>query len=393
MRADRNGTGMKNAGRPMTERDGTPSLSRTDTSRQATGEWPQTAAGPRNTGFVKTDGPKTGSRLWKHPYQYSRDTAPVVSGGRVYVAHGKQVKALDVASGEVGWTMTLGDSEVAPAPPAAVVDGLVLVRTGTTLYALASGDGTVSWEYDLPGEQLALTAAGGTLYVWTGTNTRSVIAVLDAGTGEQQARFRTPAGWGQHAVVDGTIYAGFRDSIQALDAADGTRQWKYGLPPADADEAEFFGRTAVAGGRVHMADTAGRLHTLSTDGAPKWRYETEPEPRAGSVPAVANGTVYAGFFDNKVRAFDAETGEEEWAFWGWSIQTGAPAVANETVYIGGWDDMVYALDRSTGKRRWEVSLPRNVGGAAVTDGQVYIGHKSSSEPGWLYALGNRDESR
>lgn len=362
--------------------------------------WSQAGAGARKTGHTATTGPRDGTELWTHPYQYSQDTAPVAASGRVYLTPDARVVALDGATGETVWEVAPGADDPSPQPPSAVVDGLVLVRRGATLYALDSRDGSVAWTHDLPGPELGLTVADGRLYVWTGTIERSVLLVLDPATGEQHRRFRpalTPQ-WGQFAVVDGTIYAGVRDAVGALDATDGTQKWVYDLPEhgnpeSERDAVEFFGRAAVAAGRLHIADTAGRLHTLSTDGRELWRYAPDGRPGTGSVPAVADGVVYAGFFDDRVRAFDAETGEVTWTFWGWNVQRGAPAVTEELVYIGGWDEMVYALDRETGERRWEVSTPRRAGGAAVADGRLYVGRKGDSESGWVHALGPEGERR
>src|SRR5438094_163469 len=60
-------------------------------------------------------------------------------------------------------------------------------------------------------------------------------------------------------------------------------------------------------------------------------------------PAVVNGVVYVGPFDNKVYALDASTGAVLWTYVTGNIVWSSPAVAKGVVYVGSYDGKVYAL--------------------------------------------------
>ena len=65
-------------------------------------------------------------------------------------------------------------------------------------------------------------------------------------------------------------------------------------------------------------------------------------------PAVANGVVYVGAFDDKVYAFDAATGAQLWTATTGNIIGSSPAVANGTLYIGSLDNSLYAYSLNGG---------------------------------------------
>jgi outer membrane protein assembly factor BamB len=71
-----------------------------------------------------------------------------------------------------------------------------------------------------------------------------------------------------------------------------------------------------------------------------------------SSAAVVNGVVYAGSFDNKVYAFDAQTGAQIWSTPTGDRIVSSPVVGNSAVYIGSGDHNVYALDIKTGAVLW-----------------------------------------
>lgn len=377
-------------------------------ARAAPGSWPQPGADAANTGYVAERGPSEGTELWRHEGR-GPGAAPLVAAGLVFPPGG--AGALDAATGERRWrgrttstsaTGTGRDGRVIGYDSVtAVADGVAIVRDRGTLYGLSTGDGSRQWAHALPGPNAAVSVAEGTAYVWTGNRTQSVLIALRANDGTFRWRYRTSPGSGVPAVADGRLYLNLGDRIAALDAGTGEEQWRYEFHSAPGTEAEradadrdygFASSPVVTDGRVHVADSAGRLHTLATaDGREVWRFTPAERPPAGpgesaaaSRPAVADDTVYAGFSDGRVRAFDAATGEERWSFRAWNGITGSPAVTEETVYVGGYDTMVYALDRETGRRRWEFSVDWFVHGVSVAGGRAY----ASTRGGTVHALGD-----
>ena len=120
-----------------------------------------------------------------------------------------------------------------------------------------------------------------------------------------------------------------------------------------------------------------------------------------SSPAVVNGVVYVGSWDNNIYAINASTGGEAvelhdrtarctpprpsstaWSMWGamtgnyyalnattgaklWSYTTGgyvgsSPAVVNSVVYVGSYDRNVYALNATTGAKLWSYTTGSSV---------------------------------
>ena len=94
-----------------------------------------------------------------------------------------------------------------------------------------------------------------------------------------------------------------------------------------------------------------------------------------SSPAVVEGLVIAGTFDDALIAFDAASGEERWRFSVGGLVRSSPAVVDGVVYFGADDNIFYALDAQTGAELWQFSL--GGGGQqsspAVADGRVYFG--------------------
>ena len=67
-----------------------------------------------------------------------------------------------------------------------------------------------------------------------------------------------------------------------------------------------------------------------------------------SSPAVANGVVYVGSYDDNVYALNATTGVKLWSFPTGSAVYSSPAVANGVVYVGSEDSNLYAFDQAGG---------------------------------------------
>ena len=74
-----------------------------------------------------------------------------------------------------------------------------------------------------------------------------------------------------------------------------------------------------------------------------------------SSPAVVNGVVYVGSFDNNVYALNASTGAKLWSYTtGGAMYFSSPAVANGVVYVGSDDQQRVCAERQ--HRRQAVEL-------------------------------------
>ena len=117
----------------------------------------------------------------------------------------------------------------------------------------------------------------------------------------------------------------------------------------------------------HAPDNNGPIDNIEQ----QWAFETGDE--VWSSPAVADGIVYVGRFDNNVYALDATDGTEQWAFEIPNSVASSPALKDETVYIGGGSDL-YALDAADGTEQWRFGTGDLVGSSpTVVDDVIYFG--------------------
>lgn len=373
------------------------SLSRLTASKPSPvdGSWPLGRGDARNTGATSDRGPTDSATVaWRFTDHLSSRKAPVVADGHLYVGLFDETAAfvcLDAATGNEQWRTDLGDSGDVrfPDSAAAIAGDIVLAGFGERLFALDRGTGEVQWQVQFEAEPTAPVVADGTGYV-TLTGSGSVVA-FDAATGDIEWQ-RDIGQWcpGPVAVADGVVYTvtnqeDDQGSLVALDATTANEQWRY------TSQQPLAGSPAIVGGTIFVGDARG-LHAVTTEGDRRWRFKGRPLEDhewhnwsyRGSSPAVSNGTVYIGAADERVYALDADSGEQQWAFWTWNNVTGAPVVTPDTVYVGSDDTIIYALTVDTGERRWEFDTTGRIDGAggAVVDGRLYI---STFQDG-LYAL-------
>jgi len=194
----------------------------------------------------------------------------------------------------------------------------------------------VRWSHLLDNESGGPAVVNGVVYVGSGSS----VYALDAKTGVQvwQKSGFSCDDTCSPAVVNGTVYIGSTDhNLYALSARTGTEIWRYTTGGTVSTS------PTVADGVVYVSSDDGYLHALDArSGTPKWDYfYVFP-----SSPAVANGIVYIEAFS----ALDAATGAVLWR-----TGTGGPsepAVANGLVHFGTNNDFVYAFNAQSGELVW-----------------------------------------
>jgi outer membrane protein assembly factor BamB len=114
----------------------------------------------------------------------------------------------------------------------------------------------------------------------------------------------------------------------------------------------------------------------------RWRYATGGP--VASSPAVADGIVFAGSFDNRVYALDELTGAQIWNYTTKGAVGSSPAVVDGVVFVGSEDSNVYALNEVTGEKIWSYQTGNSVfySSPNVIDGLVFV----CSSDGNVYAL-------
>ncbi|MBN2371996.1 MAG: PQQ-binding-like beta-propeller repeat protein [Vicinamibacteria bacterium] len=130
----------------------------------------------------------------------------------------------------------------------------------------------------------------------------------------------------------------------------------------------------------------------------KWRWHPDLVTSiAGRVqPVVHNGLLAVGFYDGRLYALDAASGDLLWSY-----QTGGPilhtAALDEThAYVASHDGFVYALNRSDGTLAWRHDTGAPIQNAiCLANGRIYIGNSggdflaitTAGTRAWVYHSG------
>lgn len=191
------------------------------------------------------------------------------------------------------------------------------------------------------------------------------------------------------AVFENKVYIASLDgNLYAIDAKDGSEIWSrsigkrrhiiIGITMGE----QLLSSPAVEDGRVYVGSWENKLYAFDADSGKKlWTFQTGG--RIDSSPTVANGAVYVGSRDNKLYALNAANGGKLWSFPTGDIVTSSPAVYGGKVFIGSRDGYLYALDADSGTEKWSFEAQDLIHSSpAVADNRVYFGSRDAH----VYAL-------
>ncbi|MGM0560166.1 MAG: PQQ-binding-like beta-propeller repeat protein [Pseudomonadota bacterium] len=165
----------------------------------------------------------------------------------------------------------------------------------------------------------------------------------------------------QPIVVGDTIYAMDSSSrVSALSSGNGGQKWRVDLSGDRDSDGRFGGGLAYKDGTLFVTTGFGEVFALDpASGQVKWENTTLLPVRA--APTVANNQVYVISLDNRLYAFDADSGERVWDFPGIEEETafiGAAApVANDDSVVAAFSsgEIVSVMSRN-GRALWDDSL-------------------------------------
>lgn len=156
------------------------------------------------------------------------------------------------------------------------------------------------------------------------------------------------------AIADGSVYAVAADgSLARIDAASGHQLWRINVgTPLTAG-------VGSDGATVAVAAEKGVLMAFDSDGKLRWKAQASSEIL--SAPAVGQGLVIARSVDNRIAAFDVESGARRWV----AQRTSPPltlrtapgiVIAGPTVFVAMPGGRLLALALANGGARWEVAV-------------------------------------
>lgn len=268
---------------------------------------------------------------------------------------------------------------------------MAYVGTPSGLFAVDAESGETEWGFDDPDGTIwsSPTVVDGVVYF--GDND-GVLWAVDAVTGELEWKFDDPGDWVQSSptVVDGTVYIGeggglsvedWEYGMYAIDAETGEQKWRFN--EIDTDDTDHWGdhlrgrvvgSPAVADGTVYVGTDSISVYAIdAATGELEWWTETSNHVRHS--PTIHDGTLYVRA--HELHAYDAETGEEDWAFpipGDGVYGNSSPTVFDGTVYVATRGGELYAIDTESGTEKWVFDEPEDDSYTATTvvDGLVYV---------------------
>lgn len=334
--------------------------------------------------FDPAQGP-AGNVVWTAPY--GGRSAPLVMGGRIYVAQGtgsgleegEQIVCLDEATGKLLWTYRVNvfhtdivSTRLCWSPLTGdPKTGFVYWQTTGGLLLCLDATGRVVWQRSLTEEYGRASGYGGRLPApifdeesgllivgmisssWgdfaRGTNrfvafdgkTGEVVWWHDAGFPSKETYCSNPV----IAVLNGqrVLVSGGGDGyVHAIKVRTGERVWAYQYCAGAANPAPIVDGHyvyAVHGDENPEGGPYGRVicldaSQLDKDGKPKLVWEFRKSVRFGlASPALADGLLYCPDDTGDLYCFDAKTGKLHWKYRYANEVRGSPLVADGKLYI------------------------------------------------------------
>ncbi|HEY0626233.1 MAG TPA: PQQ-binding-like beta-propeller repeat protein [Allosphingosinicella sp.] len=272
-------------------------------------------------------------------------SAPVVGGGRVYAVDTlARLRAFDVRTGARVWEAGVGREED--------------LRGGRSW-----------WNGEFTGNRGLLFGGGvsydnGRVYA---TNGLGDVVAFDAATGNQLWRVR-PSGplRGAPTIALDTVYVVTQDNqLHALNTADGTLRWT-GTGTLELANVLGAAAPAVAQGTVVAGFSSGELSAYRYEnGRVVWQdalARTSISTAVASLsdidaePVIDQGRVYAIGQGGRMVALELVTGQRIWEINAAGIST--PWVAGDWIFVLTDQSQLLAVARTTGRIRWMSQLPR-----------------------------------
>lgn len=235
------------------------------------------------------------------------------------------------------------------------------VRNGGAIWATSFGKDSGNKDSNYGG---GLAVDGGRVYAANGLGN---VAALDAATGAQIWTVK-PGGplRGAPTVADGAVYVTSQDNqIYSLKAADGASNWSNA---AALEIAGVFGSgsPAVARGTVIAGFSSGELNAYRFEnGRIVWQDALSRTSISTSVaslsdidasPVIDGNQVFAVGKGGRMVALEINSGQRIWEQNVAGIST--PWVVGDWVFVVTDEAKVVAMSRATGKVRWINELPR-----------------------------------
>ncbi len=292
----------------------------------------------------------TGTRQWSYETGGWVDSSPAVSGEAVYVAsRDGHLYCLNAATGQVIWKFATGGTDCSSP---LVHAGRVYFGAGfpqKAFYALDAETGAKAWEAEF-GQMVYSSPAISGRYIYVGCNNGQLYC-LNKDTGavrwthksKGDIYFASPALGEQAAFIAGS---NFDWSLYAVRLTTGAVLWTFKVPDSEPGPT-YVSSAAVGAGSVYFVSGYAQQHLYCVDGTSgtlKWKAELDAATRLGfaSSPALTEDMVYVVTAAGRLCAFEAVTGRLVWSAPYEAGALSSPTVADGMLYAGFLDGKVRA---------------------------------------------------
>ena len=312
-------------------------------------------------------------RVWRFDTAGELYSSPAVANGLIYIGSKTGfIYALDGNDGTERWRVDLGDYIVRSSP--AVVDNVVYIGAGYSLFALDADTGVPGWEGSSAfSGSSSPSVLSGTIYI---ASQSSTVYAYDALSGKQIWSNQTDGPiFSSPAIDQGFVFAGTDSGkLLAIYIKSGQLAWSFEA------EGGIFSSPAVSGNLVYVTSRAGKPYAVDLlSHQAKWSYDAGGD----ASPTVANGLVFIGSADGGLYAIDAlNGGDPVWLFPTGAPITASPVFAAGVVYAASGTTL-YAIDALSGAELWRYAAGYQIDTSpVVVNGFVYIGGRD----GYLDAI-------
>ena len=229
--------------------------------------------------------------------ELAADQALAADAGRLYVASGQALHAINARDGSVAWRAAPG--RPLTAPPLAHA-GWVVAAAGGELLALRAADGTVVWRKEVGPVEFRPALDGELLVVSVVDGRLTALNLTDGALLWQRDLGSLP---GEPVVLGGRVYVGTKDkTFYALHASSGRIEDRRALG------AEVRGRVALDEESVFVAAMDNMLRAFDRrSGSLRWQKGVAYRPTSGPV-LLGTLVVVPGRAETPLPAFAATSG-------------------------------------------------------------------------------------
>ncbi|HEX2058073.1 MAG TPA: PQQ-binding-like beta-propeller repeat protein [Actinomycetota bacterium] len=263
----------------------------------------------------------------------------------------------------------------------------VVTSSSEAVTLISTASGAQEWQYGPINASSRCVVVKGTAvvknHVYAGAYDGWIHKIAFA-TGAPLAKFEVGGPVRGLTYADDVLYANVGNSLQAHDPVTGPL-WTHRM----GDLA--WGDPVWSNGIVYAGSWDRKLYAIEANGTPAW-ISTAFEFFA-SEPAVADGVVYASGYDTDshepcLAALDAASGEVLWQAQAPNKETivDPVAVGDGRVYAPtGWGALMCAFDAATGAAQWSLSTKPHPATPLFSDGRIYVASQHSVSGGRLQA--------